>query len=122
MPFLSGIRRSLASGGHQPAMDQPQIKNVELVSPHLLRLEWKDGVVCTYTARELRLACPCAKCIDEHTRAPLLDPVTVALDIHFIGAEPVGRYGLSFTWSDGHRTGIFAWPMLRELGAPRSDS
>ncbi|MCK5942377.1 MAG: DUF971 domain-containing protein, partial [Planctomycetes bacterium] len=73
-----------------------------------------------YQARDLRLACPCASCVDENSGAPLLDPKTVAEDIHLVGAELVGRYGLSFEWSDGHRTGIFAWPMLKQLGELRS--
>jgi DUF971 family protein len=45
----------------------------------------------------------------------LLDPRTVKDDILLFGAELVGRYGLTFFWSDGHKTGIFAWPMLRQL-------
>ena len=61
-------------------------------------------------------ACPCASCVDENTGAPLLDPKTVADDILLQDAELVGRYGLASTWSDGHRTGIFAWPMLEQLG------
>ena len=42
-------------------------------------------------------------------------PRTVKDDILLFGAELVGRYGLSFFWSDGHKTGIFAWPRLREI-------
>ncbi|MEC7726206.1 MAG: DUF971 domain-containing protein [Planctomycetota bacterium] len=98
-------------------MDQPQPKKADLVSPLHFRIEWKDGSVSDYRARDLRLACPCASCVDENTGAPLLDPDTVPADITLQDAELVGRYGLAFTWSDGHRTGIFAWPMLKQLGA-----
>ena len=97
-------------------MDQPQPKKADHVSPLHFRIEWKGGGVSDYKARDLRLACPCASCVDENTGAPLLDPKTVPEDITLLDAELVGRYGLAFTWSDGHRTGIFAWPMLEQLG------
>ncbi|MFK7739028.1 MAG: DUF971 domain-containing protein [Planctomycetota bacterium] len=95
---------------------QPQPKKADLMTPFQFRIEWKDGAISDYQARDLRLACPCASCIDEHTGRALLDPKTVEETIHLLSAELVGRYGLSFTWSDGHRTGIFAWPMLKGLG------
>ncbi|MBL8750889.1 MAG: DUF971 domain-containing protein [Planctomycetes bacterium] len=99
---------------------QPTPKKADLVSPFTFRIEWKDGAVTDLGARSLRLACPCASCIEEGTGRPLLDPATVPPDILILGSELVGRYGLSFQWSDGHRTGIFAWPRLRNLGAPES--
>ena len=97
-------------------MQQPLPKKADLVSPFTFRIEWKDGATTEYKARDLRLACPCASCIEEGTGRPLLDPRTVREDILILGSELVGRYGLSFVWSDGHKTGIFAWPRLRELG------
>lgn len=103
-------------------MPQPTPKKADLVSPFTFRIEWKDGAVSDYRARDLRLACPCASCVEESTGRPLLDPATVKQDILLLGAELVGRYGLSFVWSDGHKTGIFAWPRLRELGGPRSEA
>ncbi len=94
---------------------QPTPKKADLVTPFVFRIEWKDGATADYKARDLRLACPCASCVEEGTGRPLLDPKTVRDDILLFGAELVGRYGLSFIWSDGHKTGIFAWPRLREL-------
>jgi ATP-binding protein involved in chromosome partitioning len=96
-------------------MKQPTPKQADLVSPFLFRIVWKDGAVSEYKARDLRLACPCASCIEEGTGRPLLDPRTVKDDIILFGSELIGRYGLSFFWSDGHKTGIFGWPRLREL-------
>jgi ATP-binding protein involved in chromosome partitioning len=91
-------------------------KAADLVSPFLLRIRWKDGAVTEHPARALRLACPCASCIEEGSGRPLLDPATVAQDILLLAVELVGRYALSFVWSDGHKTGIFAFPLLRRLG------
>ena len=103
-------------------MQQPLPRKAELFSPFTFRIEWKDGNVHEYAARDLRLACPCASCIEEGSGRPLLDPKTVKQNILLLGSELVGRYGLSFTWSDGHKTGIFNWPMLYELGTLRSSS
>jgi ATP-binding protein involved in chromosome partitioning len=97
-------------------MTNPQPKAADLISPFTLRIQWKDGPVSDYGARSLRLACPCANCIEEGTGRKILNPATVADDIILLVSELVGRYALSFVWSDGHKTGIFSWPYLRKLG------
>ena len=90
--------------------------SVDMPDQHTVRVAWKDGAVHDLGARALRLACPCAQCVDELTGRKTLREETVPADIRVVGAEPVGRYGISFRWSDGHGTGIFTWPRLRELG------
>ena len=52
--------------------------------------------------------------------APVLRRTLALQDIILLGSELVGRYALSFMWSDGHKTGIFAWPRLNALGELRS--
>lgn len=97
-------------------MTVPVPRSADLVSPFLLRIRWKDGAVTELSARALRLACPCASCIEENTGRPLLDPATVPENVLLLTVDLVGRYALSFAWSDGHKTGIFAFPVLRRLG------
>lgn len=67
-------------------------------------------------ARALRLACPCAECVEEMTGQPLLDPARVAADIRPLQLALVGSYALRVRWSDGHATGLFTWAKLREVG------
>lgn len=95
----------------------PEPRAVELVSPELLRIEWKDGVVSEYAARQLRLVCPCAVCVEEGTGRKLLVDDAVPGDIKLLEAELVGRYALCFEWTDRHKTGIFSWRFLRGLSA-----
>ena len=82
-----------------------------------LRIRWKDGHASEYAPRELRLACPCAGCVDEMTGRPILRPETVPEDVHPLAIRYVGRYALQFDWSDGHTTGIYPFTLLRELDA-----
>ncbi len=90
-------------------------KAVNLVSPQELEISWKDGVNSRYMARDLRLACPCAQCVEEWTGKKLLQDDKVRQDIVLLSTELVGRYALTFTWNDGHQTGIFSFKYLRGL-------
>ena len=82
--------------------------------PGGLEFDWDgEGDVAIFPARALRLACPCAGCVDEMTRRPILDPAGVPLDVAVEGLELVGAYGLRIRWSDGHATGIYTFEWLR---------
>ncbi len=81
----------------------------------LLRIRWKDGGVSEYAPRDLRLACPCAGCVDEMTGRRILRDDDVAHGVHPLAIRYVGRYALRFDWSDGHGTGIYPFEFLRRL-------
>ena len=82
---------------------------------HDVRITWQDGHVSVYPARELRLACPCAGCVDEMTGQLRVLPTNVPQDAHPLKIDLVGRYAISIQWSDGHNTGIYAFDKLRKL-------
>ncbi|MCA8957988.1 MAG: DUF971 domain-containing protein [Planctomycetes bacterium] len=90
-------------------------KQIDTDDQGRLRISWKDGQTTHYTPRQLRLACPCAQCVEEWTGAKLLDPDTVPENILLLETELVGRYALNFKWSDFHSTGIFSFDMLRRM-------
>jgi ATP-binding protein involved in chromosome partitioning len=76
-------------------------------------IEWEERVhQGFYPARELRLACPCAACVEEMSGRPLLDPAGVPPDIRPLSLALVGAYGLRIQWSDGHGTGIYTYVQL----------
>ena len=80
-----------------------------------VRIKWQDGHESVYPARELRLACPCAGCVDETTGAIRVTVTSVPQDVHPLKIELVGRYAISVMWSDGHNTGIYAFDRLRKM-------
>lgn len=90
-------------------------REIEQESSALLRVTWADGRTCRYDAPRLRRACPCAQCVNEWTGERVLRPENVADTIEMIDAEIIGRYALSFNWSDGHHTGIYSFRYLREI-------
>jgi ATP-binding protein involved in chromosome partitioning len=79
-----------------------------------LLIEWdQQGHAGHFPSRALRLACPCAECVEEMTGRPLLDPARVPADIRPVSLALVGAYGLRVNWSDGHGTGIYTFERLR---------
>jgi ATP-binding protein involved in chromosome partitioning len=76
-------------------------------------IEWDAlGHEAWFPARALRLACPCAACVDEMSGRPLLDPASIPLDVRPLSLALVGAYGLKVQWSDGHSTGIYTFQRL----------
>ena len=82
---------------------------------HDVKITWQDGHVSVYPARELRMSCPCAGCVDETTGAARIIETSVPQDVHPMKIELVGRYAISIQWSDGHNTGIYAFDRLRKM-------
>ena len=78
-----------------------------------LLIEWdQNGHAGFFPARALRLACPCAACVEEMSGRPLLDPARVPSDVRPVAVRLVGAYGLGIDWSDGHGTGIYTFEQL----------
>lgn len=76
-------------------------------------VDWDGaGHAALFPARELRLSCPCAECVEELTRRPLLDANRVPADVRPLALALVGAYGLRVRWSDGHATGIYSFDRL----------
>ena len=81
----------------------------------MITIGWSDGHAARYAARDVRLACRCAACVDEWTHERLIAPDRVPPDVKAAGIEVVGNYALHFSWSDGHDTGIYTYDYLRGL-------
>ena len=82
-----------------------------------LYITWSDGHESKHPYEPLRRACPCAWCAGEGGQKGSVDAGTVFSDQQTTLYEivPVGRYGLTPVWGDGHRTGIYTYEWLRAL-------
>jgi DUF971 family protein len=94
--------------------EAPPPESIDVTERHELRIRWPDGRDVLVPPKQLRDLCPCAGCVEEGTGRKLLDPATIPDDIRPLSIEPVGNYAIRIRWSDGHDTGIYSWPTLRE--------
>jgi len=92
----------------------PQPLRITRSDPTRLAFEWDDGTRSALTTAELRGLCPCAACVDELSGVRRHDPRTVPADLQHSNVRLVGNYALTLSFSDGHDTGIFTFPMLHE--------
>ena len=91
-------------------------RDIRQADPRTLAITWQDGAESVYDVRRLRLACPCANCVDEMTGKPRLDPASVPAGVAPVNIRSVGNYAIAIVWSDGHDTGIYSFERLREMG------
>ena len=87
-----------------------------------LSVIWDDGHISLYTFSLLRAGCPCAECRGGHDKMGATpDPSVFTADLSDSPATrinnvvPVGSYGITPVWEDGHAAGIYRWEYLRAL-------
>jgi DUF971 family protein len=85
-------------------------------------LEFENGETFKITPLDLRFECPCATCVDEITGKRTLKREQLKPDVKPVKIEPVGRYGIHIEWSDGHRTGMYHFDRLYEIGRTQNDA
>jgi len=92
----------------------------QLVRPELstsdktIDITWSDGREWKIPHRQLRLACPCASCVDEYTGEKILRPESVPEDIKAESLTLLGNYAVVIKWSDGHDSGIYSYKTLEK--------
>jgi DUF971 family protein len=95
-----------------------------------LELIWENNQQVNISAKVLRDACPCATCDEmrgKQTHAnPLGSPrvgrallqvvqATTDQGYELVSIWGIGNYALGMEWGDGHNSGIYSYPILREL-------
>ncbi|MBI3732663.1 MAG: DUF971 domain-containing protein [Chloroflexi bacterium] len=91
------------------------------MTQRILQIKWQDGHISQYGFDALRRACPCAECrpwthgggavgvMPDKVRLATGDIVSPQ-DVSFVGS-----YALNIHFADGHTTGIYTWPYLRDI-------
>jgi DUF971 family protein len=96
--------------------DQARVKRIWQQDDRTLAINWTDGRKSLYDVVELRRQCRCANCVDEMTRKRTLNPDDIPESVRPVKIESVGRYALTIHFTDGHKTGIYPFERLREIG------
>jgi DUF971 family protein len=99
------------------ASDKVRVKTIWKENDRTLGIEWTDGRRDAFDVVELRRRCSCAGCIDEWTGERRLAPSDVPESTRPVRLSSVGRYALSIQFDDGHGSGIYTFPMLRQMNA-----
>ncbi|MEZ4754249.1 MAG: DUF971 domain-containing protein [Bdellovibrionota bacterium] len=93
-----------------------------------VRIVWSDGRVDELSSKKLRENCPSAvskaKRGDQTHDKPLTAKKSLLNIVEASSEEEtslvriwgIGNYAIGMEWADGHNTGIYTYPFLRELG------
>lgn len=82
----------------------------------VLGVTFDDGVRHDLPAELLRVESPSAE-VRGHGGPKTI--VAGKAEVAIERIEPVGRYAVRLVFSDGHDSGIYSWPTLRQLGDRR---
>lgn len=91
------------------------VESIEVDRASHVSIRFADGLAGRFEVGELRLACQCADCNGKRQRdQPVQPAVERGEPISITKVELAGAFGLDLDWSDGHRTGIYAWSIFRD--------
>ena len=82
--------------------------------PRLLEISFSDGSCFSFPFEFLRVYSPSAEVRGHGPGQEVLQ--TGKKDVDILNIEPVGRYALQITFSDGHDTGIYSWDLFHRYG------
>ncbi|MCB1236667.1 MAG: DUF971 domain-containing protein [Verrucomicrobiae bacterium] len=97
-------------------MIQPEI--IQAIGNEIA-IRWADGVEDYVPMDRLRALSPSAETQGEHDLFGNLiggQPGRDYTGVTVTGWRPVGGYAVQFDFSDGHRTGLYSFEYLRQIG------
>ncbi len=97
---------------------QPQALTAHQAS-RTLEVSFDDGAVFRIPFELMRVYSPSAEVQGHGPGQEVLQ--TGKRDVTIVAIEPIGRYAIQPTFSDGHSTGLFSWSYLYKLGAEQDD-
>lgn len=84
-------------------------------SKRTLTVSFDDGARAVIPYLKLREESPSAE-NKGHGNGPPPPRAPIPDDIGVVRAEQTGRYAVRIEFSDGHKTGLYTWTLLKELG------
>jgi DUF971 family protein len=89
---------------------------IKLLENKLLSIEWADSSKSKISLKKLREMCPCATCLSERAnQSKSYIPILLSSQLTVSNIEMVGSYAIQIKWEDGHNTGIYEFPFLKNL-------
>lgn len=81
-----------------------------------LLLKWDDNSESSIPLNKLRKLCPCAICMTEReNQSKTYISIFHSGQTKIIKIIKVGNYAIGIHWEDGHNTGIYEFPFLKNL-------
>ncbi len=95
-----------------------QPEKIKILENKYLWIKWSDNTESKISLQKMRELCPCATCLTERdNQSKKYIPLLLSRQITVSGIEAVGRYAIQINWQDGHNTGIYEYPFLKNLEA-----
>jgi DUF971 family protein len=94
--------------------------NIQIIGSEVA-IVWDDGVESYFTAEKLRAASPSAETRGERDIFGQQyggDSSRTFAGVEVLGWAKIGNYAIQFSFSDGHRTGLYSYDYLRKLAEP----
>ncbi len=89
---------------------------IKIENNSTLSILWDNGETSELELRTLRKYCPCATCLAEREKQnSMYIPIFSENQITVQSINQVGKYAIQIHWKDGHNTGIYEYPFLRNL-------
>lgn len=89
---------------------------IKLIEEKYLIIEWDDNSESKISLQKMRSLCPCATCLaQKENQSKNYIPSLLGSQITVKNIEVVGTYAIQITWQDGHNTGIYEYPFLKNL-------
>jgi len=85
----------------------------------MLEVGWADGTQYQLPCEYLRVFSPSAELQGHGLPEPML--IGGKREVNIEKVVPVGRYAVKLAFDDGHDTGLYSWPVLRELGERQAE-
>ena len=81
-------------------------------------IKWDNGTATEISLRKLRELCPCATCMTfRQSQGKDYIPIFNENQLKVANIKQIGSYAIQVTWNDGHNTGIYEFPFLKNLGS-----
>ena len=96
-------------------MQQPIPTDIKLLQKtRVLEIIFDDSKKFSLPCEYLRVYSPSAEVRGHHGQDGVL--VTDKQNVNITGIDPIGNYAVRLIFDDGHRTGIYSWETLYDLG------